>query len=280
MPKKDTYPGGPDDLRKRAEDIVSNKYSAEPGHLEALIEANRVVHELRVHQIELEMQNEELERAHLALEESRDKYADLYDFAPVGYFSFTREAIINEVNLTGATLLGIDRGKLINARFRRFVAPEDFEKWDRYLSNVFVIGEKQSCDLRLIREDNSLFDARIESIRIAEKSRVHVARTALSDISIQKNTEMKLQRYSIELEKNNAALQDALDKIKQLSGLLPICASCKNIRDDKGSWNQIESYISNHSEALFSHGLCPDCAEKAKQEFADYVKKNPSKKGS
>ena len=57
-------------------------------------------------------------------------------------------------------------------------------------------------------------------------------------------------------------LKEALSKIKKLSGLLPICASCKKIRDDKGYWNRIETYLHNHSEAEFSHGLCPDCMEK------------------
>jgi hypothetical protein len=62
-------------------------------------------------------------------------------------------------------------------------------------------------------------------------------------------------------------LQEALGEIKQLSGLLPICASCKKIRDDKGYWNQIESYISKHSEAKFTHGICPECAKKLYPEF-------------
>jgi hypothetical protein len=72
-----------------------------------------------------------------------------------------------------------------------------------------------------------------------------------------------------EREKLVAELQGALSKVKQLSGLLPICASCKKIRDDKGYWNQIEEYIRNHSEADFSHGLCPPCIEKL---YPDYVK--------
>ncbi len=59
-----------------------------------------------------------------------------------------------------------------------------------------------------------------------------------------------------------AQLQEALAEVKQLSGLLPICASCKKVRDDKGYWNQIESYIRDHSEAEFSHSICPDCAKK------------------
>jgi hypothetical protein len=77
-----------------------------------------------------------------------------------------------------------------------------------------------------------------------------------------------------EREKLVSALQDALSKVKQLSGLLPICASCKKIRDDKGYWNQIEDYIRNHSEADFSHGLCPPCIEKL---YPDYVREKGSK---
>ena len=101
-----------------------------------------VIHELQVHQIELEMQNEELRKAQLALEESRQRYADLYDFAPVGYFTFTPEALIKEVNLTGATLLGMARQKLINRRFRWFIAPSDFDLWDHHFLSVLQQGEE------------------------------------------------------------------------------------------------------------------------------------------
>lgn len=68
-------------------------------------------------------------------------------------------------------------------------------------------------------------------------------------------------------------LQDALSKIKTLSGMLPICASCKRIRDDQGSWSQLEVYIRDHSAAEFSHGLCPECGEKAFKEVNDYISK-------
>ena len=72
-----------------------------------------------------------------------------------------------------------------------------------------------------------------------------------------------------ERERLVVALQEALSKVKQLSGLLPICASCKKIRDDKGYWNRIEEYIRNHSEADFSHGLCPPCLEKLYPEYIE-----------
>jgi PAS domain S-box-containing protein len=78
-------------------------------------------------------------------------------------------------------------------------------------------------------------------------------------------------------EKLIGELQDAISKIKVLSGLVPICASCKNIRDDKGYWNQIEKYISEHSEAVFSHGICPDCAHKLYPELYPDDKSTESK---
>ena len=70
------------------------------------------------------------------------------------------------------------------------------------------------------------------------------------------------KRAEQNLEKVVVELQQALGQVKKLSGFLPICASCKKIRDDKGYWQQIEQYITEHSEALFSHGLCPECAKK------------------
>jgi hypothetical protein len=73
--------------------------------------------------------------------------------------------------------------------------------------------------------------------------------------------EVRVKERTRELEQRNTELEVALSDVKTLSGLLPICANCKNIRDDKGYWNRIESYISDHSEADFTHGICPECAK-------------------
>lgn len=77
-------------------------------------------------------------------------------------------------------------------------------------------------------------------------------------------------RYSIEREKLVVKLRNALEQINTLKGFIPICASCKNVRDDKGYWHQVEEYVRAHSDAEFSHGICPDCAKKY---YADYLKK-------
>ena len=77
----------------------------------------------------------------------------------------------------------------------------------------------------------------------------------------------KIKQADAEKSKIIKELQKALDRLKTLSGMLPICASCKKIRDDKGYWNKIEAYIEKHSEAEFSHGICPECAKELYPEY-------------
>ncbi len=89
----------------------------------------------------------------------------------------------------------------------------------------------------------------------------------LHDITVQKLAEKKAELYLAELEKKNTEIQEALANIKTLSGMLPICAYCKKIRDDKGYWSQVEEYISKHTDMLFSHGICPECEKKVYEEM-------------
>ena len=89
-----------------------------------------------------------------------------------------------------------------------------------------------------------------------------------------KHAEEKLQLYSAELKKKNKELQDAIATVKQLTGMLPICASCKKIRDDKGNWSGVETYVSKHTDAVFSHGLCPECEKKGHEDLAQLLREN------
>ena len=152
---------------------------------------DKLVHELQVHQVELEMQNEELRQAQGQLNTSRNDYVDLYDFAPMGYLTFNGDALITEVNLTGAALLGVERPKLLKRRFRQFVAPADAERWDRHFVSVLQQGEKQSCDLLLRRRDGSTLYARLDSIRMEMDDGTCIVRTAMSDIT----ERQRLQEY-------------------------------------------------------------------------------------
>jgi len=105
----------------------------------------------------------------------------------------------------------------------------------------------------------------IEVIFGGEKHFINSDRTQILDLLFS-TYENSLQQKR-ELERLNEELKEALDTIKTLHGIIPICANCKKIRDDKGSWSQIEAYISEHSEAQFSHGICPECAKKLYPEF-------------
>jgi PAS domain S-box-containing protein len=110
-----------------------------------------------------------------------------------------------------------------------------------------------------IRKDGTVFPVSVFSTPLKEKGRVVASVTAFRDISERKKIEQEREKMIIDLQK-------ALSEIKKLQGILPICSVCKKIRDDAGAWSQMETYISNHTDALFSHGYCPECAKKAMEE--------------
>ena len=168
-------------LRDGAEEQLARSPKLSPGLTGKSPE--QLIHELQVHQIELETQAEELRKAHLALEESRDKYLDLYDFAPVGYLILTDKALVTEANLSCATLLGVERNNLARAPFSKFMSEKDSDQWHRYFINVLNRGEKQICSLTLKRSDGSMFPARLESIRLTGSDGAITVRTAISDIT-------------------------------------------------------------------------------------------------
>jgi PAS domain S-box-containing protein len=155
--------------------------------------AEELIHELKVHQIELEVQAEELRRAQLALAESRDQYLDLFEFAPLGYLTLTDTALISRANLAAAVLLGVNRNKLINARFRKWIVPEDLEIWDRYFTNLLQSEMKLTATLMLKRGDRTPFPARLESIRLTGSSDRQSIRVAISDISDIRKVEKELR---------------------------------------------------------------------------------------
>ncbi|HUT38635.1 MAG TPA: PAS domain S-box protein [Methanoregula sp.] len=145
--------------------------------------AERLIHELQVHQIELEVQADELLRAQLALTESLDQYLDLYEFAPLGYLTLTDTALISQANLTAAGLFCVERTRLVNAGFREWIVPEDLETWDRYFTNLLQSDIKLTAILMLKRGDETTFPARLERIRLGNSSTGQSIRVAISDIS-------------------------------------------------------------------------------------------------
>jgi PAS domain S-box-containing protein len=188
-----------------------------------------IIHELQVHQVELEIQNEALRDAHLALELSWDKYIDLYEFAPVGYLTLSKTAIIEDANLTAASMFGIDRRDLVRARFRKFVDPGDLENWDRFFVSVLKNSEKKTTDLVLLKNDGTRFSARVESLRIDMGQKKTAVRMAISDISREKLAEAALIRRSDETDAANAKLIAIGDELRRNQALLTASLEEKEI---------------------------------------------------
>ena len=112
-------------------------------------DVQQLVHELQVHQIELEMQNDELRRTQLELEAARDRYVDLYDFSPAGHLTLDTHGTIVEANLRAGTLLGINRKALIGQPLARFIAAEDEGTFHRHCQEVLKTGTRQTCEVHL-----------------------------------------------------------------------------------------------------------------------------------
>ena len=162
---------------------------------------------------------------------------------------------ITDANETAVEMIGARKEEIVGKICHRFICPAEE-------------GKCPVTDLGLTIEssDRELLNAKGESISIVKTvaSLKFDGRNYLVENFIDITERKRLER---ERESLITELREALARIRTLSGMLPICAACKKIRDDKGYWNQLESYISNHSDVLFSHGLCPDCAGKAMREL-------------
>jgi PAS domain S-box-containing protein len=167
---------------------------------------NELIHELGVHQLELEMQNEELRRMQIGLAESRDKYHELYDFAPIGYFIIDEKAWIQDVNLTGADLLGTPRSKLLDAKFSSFISPDYQDDFYFHCQALFDTEAHRSCELKLKKQDGTLIYAKLDCVVVKNKNRnFKQIRTALTDITDRKRFEKILQEAHDNLEIQVAA---------------------------------------------------------------------------
>lgn len=207
-------------LRRLAEER-SEDGSPSTGRTTAKQEAKGLVHELQVHQIELEMQNEEMRTAQEQLSESLTRYSDLYDFAPVGYVTLNRDGLVLEANLTFAGQLGIDRSRLIGTPLRFYAAALDRAKFQSHLDQVFRTSERLTCELRLLRQSGPESYVQLDSIRVLNVERAEICRTSVTDVSIRKHAEYELSRIHEELERRveerTAELSESESRFRRLS---------------------------------------------------------------
>lgn len=187
----------PELLRQRAEEQFKNNaaHSGEKPAKPLPDAVHQLVHELQVHQIELELQNEELRQSHLALDSARARYFDLYDLAPVGYVTVGHSGLILEANLTAATLLGVSRNALVRRPLHAFVAKEDQDSYYLMCRQLRETGVPQSRDVRMNRlGDHPLWVHLMATT--THVAGVFTMRVVLSDISELKSVEQQLEHLA------------------------------------------------------------------------------------
>ena len=164
-------------------------------------DVQQLVYELQVHQIELEMQNDELRRTQLELEAARDRYVDLYDFSPAGHLTLNTQGKIVEANLRAGTLLEVNRNELIGQSLTRFVAAEDEVTFRRHSQEVLKTGTRQTCEVHLRKKAGASSCVHFESLAIQEEpGRITHWRAALLDMSDRKRAEQALRESEARLQ--------------------------------------------------------------------------------
>ena len=205
MPFDYTIPMGAEEMRRRAEEKLRSKAAALPE-----VDPRRILHELQVHQIQLEMQNEELRDARSHLEDLVEKYTDLYDFAPVGYFCLNQHGQIQQVNLPGAAMLGVERSKLLQRRFSGFVVRSYHSSLESFLRKVFEGEAKQVCELALDLGSNKQVWVDLQAMMtVSAVNGQRLCRLAVSDITELKRAAEALLRVEA-LEAMNTALENEI----------------------------------------------------------------------
>lgn len=189
-----------DDLRRRAEKKLDETISADSPEPSAH-DLTQIIEELRIHQVELEIQNHDLREAQQQLEISREEYRVLYDSAPVGYFTLDPAGTILAANLTGAAQLGVARPALLNQNLTLYVAHADRDKFYLHLRRLMTSLARQTSELRLISGDGSPFKAQLESTPAMDLNKgIPQIRTVMIDITARKKLEAALAQYRNNLE--------------------------------------------------------------------------------
>lgn len=197
----------------------------------SLTDIQELFQQLQSRQAELQAENDRLHQATKRLEGVFDRYRDLYEHAPVGYFILDKDGVIVEANLAGADLLGRPKKELLQQPLDRFVAPPGQKKFAAHCTQVFETKSRQICELELVGQDGSRIDARLESIPATIKGSLHHCRTAVSLITEQKRTEKMLAQRNRELELLNMAGQTIVSSLNTDEILTTILEGVRHILD-------------------------------------------------
>lgn len=193
----------------------------------------------------------------------------MFELMPGSVILLDASGVVRDANPSFCRNIGYTRGEILGTHISRF-AKESRAVIRKNLKRLLA-GEKLHHEVTNVQKDGSLrfYELHETAVTLPDGSRGILA--VSNDITERKTSERQREQLIVEL-------RQALADVKTLRGLLPICGSCKKIRDDRGIWNKIETYISQHSDASFTHGLCPDCAVKTLKQGGVKVPKGFLKK--
>ena len=250
------------ELRRNAEELLQKK-TAKLHSTRTKEEMQRIVHEFEVHQIELEMQNAELRRAQEELESSLNKYAEIYDFAPVGYFTFDTCGLIREVNLAGAQLLGIERRLLVNRPFLDFISEAGMRKiFSNHLAMVLQRQVMLRCEIKLTRNDGTVIHGQLQSVAVTMGNQAGHILTSIVDSTVRKQLEEALQNAhdtleslvhdrTEELTRANVQLTKEIDERKKAEESLR--EALKDVKQLKNQLREENLYLREEISLIHSH---------------------------
>ena len=252
---KQDNPGSAALLRRNAEERLQER-SAHPSRTGE--ETGRLLHELEVHQIELEMQNEELRQAQFELETSRDMFSELYDFAPVSYFTFDAQGCIGALNLMGAQLLGVDRSQLSGRPFVGFITDaEGREIFSRHRAAVLQGNGVQRCEIRLKGKEGAVIHGQLQSV-LADKigNRDGSILSSIVDGTVGRQLADELQKAHDCLELTvKERTRDLTDAVAQLTQEIEIRKRAEELLQEMKDRLQAENiYLQQEVDGQFNFG--------------------------
>lgn len=210
-------------------------------------------------------------RTEVRLKESEQRYRQIYSSISDCLFIADVKGFISDANPAACNTYGYSQEDLIGKHVTELIHKDYQSNFEQFVADLSSKGcyYGETID---IRKDGSFLNAEVKGTLFILKGEQHLL-AIIRDVTERKQSELQREKLISELQK-------ALDEIKTLKGIVPICSTCKKIRDDKGFWNSLESYIQQHSDASFSHGICPECSDKlyGGQDWYIQMKKDKEKK--
>jgi PAS domain S-box-containing protein len=227
-------------LRHQAEKKLKNQPESQEKIPDAIPSGMQLLHELRVHQVELEAQNEELRRSQLELKAAKARYFDLYNLAPVGHCTLDEEGKILESNFTTSSLLGLNVSKLLKRPLTDFISKEDQDIYYLFKKQIIANGQLQSTELRITRHDGSEFWGRLEGIAAKDQDNRSIIRMVISDVSLREQQLLTINKELInannKLESfNYSVTHDLRSPLSAIMGFTKIMMeenNYKNLNDE------------------------------------------------